>query len=551
MVNNLIAITTTFYVRLISFQISQFCTLKIQCGPIESFRIGPIGWPISLSKWGLKRVMLWLFTCITAQNYTQKNTALIHSINLSKPKLVITGAEVVNNYVSIKNDIENPAVNHLTIPEINGTSTGEHKAFDMQASSASPAEPQLDYKIYGKDICMYVFTSGTTGLPKAAVISQARLVGGYVAFGMVLMQLTPGEKIYIPLPFYHATAMNVGWNAGIALGGAVILKQKFSVKDFWPDVAKYKATAFCYVGELCNYLLSAPVHPLEKNNTITKMVGNGLRSSIWMEFKKRFGIEKVGEFYGSSEGNLIFMNNYNFDKTMGATTHKHAIVKYDLEEEKPVLDENGFMVEVKKGEAGLLLAEITASQPFDGYTEKDKSESAILRDVLKKGDAYFNTNDLVRKMGFNHASFVDRLGDTFRWKSENVSTTEVEGVICGHEEVDECIVYGVQIPNMVGRAGMVNLILPADGSKKEFDLVSLYEYMKKELAGYSIPIFIRVSKSVATTETMKHQKGGLKKEGYDCEATGDPIYFLDPESKSYIPCTKEIRDKINAGAYQL
>jgi citronellyl-CoA synthetase len=207
------------------------------------------------------------------------------------------------------------------------------------------------------------------------------------------------------------------------------------------------------------------------------------------------------------------------------------------------------MVKVKKGENGLLIGLIESSQPFNGYTEKEKSEGALLRNVFKKGDVYFNTSDLVRKMGFNHAAFVDRLGDTFRWKSENVSTTEVEGVICGHDEIDECVVYGVEIPNMVGRAGMVNLILPE--GKESFDIPALQVYMFKELAGYSIPVFIRVSKSVPQTETMKHQKGSLKKEGYDCELTSDPIFFLDSNSNSYVPCTKEVRDKVNNGKYKL
>jgi citronellyl-CoA synthetase len=321
------------------------------------------------------------------------------------------------------------------------------------------------------------------------------------------------------------------------------MKKKFSVKDFWEDVNINKVTAFGYVGELCKYLLNAPIHPMEKNNTITKMVGNGLRPGIWNEFKDRFGIDRVSEFYASSEGNLAFMNLFNVDRTMGFTTNKHVIVAYDKEKETPVLDKNGFMKKVEKGGIGLLLGEISKEFPFDGYTEKDKSEKVILRDVLRKGDSYFNTNDLVFNMGVNHTQFVDRLGDTYRWKSENVSTTEVEGIINNYKGISESIVYGVEIPNTSGRAGMANLIIEGD---HQVDFPKLFTIMKDELPAYSIPLFIRVSTNVQTTETMKHQKSHLKDAGYDLEKVSDPIYFLEG-GKCYVPLTKQMKVDIDRG----
>ncbi len=278
------------------------------------------------------------------------------------------------------------------------------------------------------------------------------------------------------------------------------------------------------------------------------MVGNGLRPSIWMEFKERFGIERIAEFYASSEGNLAFFNIFNMDKTMGYTINSFAIVEYDKENEKPVLDKKGRMKEVKKGGIGLLLGEISDLYPFEGYTEKEKSEKSILRNVLKKGDAYFNTGDLVFNMGYKHTQFVDRLGDTFRWKSENVSTTEVEAVINKFEGVSESIVYGVEIPNNSGRAGMANLIL-RDHSK-QVDLKAFHAFIKNELPPYAIPVFLRISTSMLTTETMKHQKNHLKEEGYDCEKISDPLYFLVPHGE-YIPLTVEVRDKIDNGEYKL
>jgi citronellyl-CoA synthetase len=273
------------------------------------------------------------------------------------------------------------------------------------------------------------------------------------------------------------------------------------------------------------------------------MIGNGLRPGIWNEFKERFGVDKVAEFYASSEGNLAFFNLFNVDRTMGFTTNKYAIVEYDKEIEAPVLDKNGFMKKVEKGGIGLLLGEITKEFPFDGYTEKDKSAKVILNDVLKKGDSYFNTNDLVFNMGLNHTQFVDRLGDTFRWKSENVSTTEVEGIINTYSEIAESIVYGVEVPNTPGRAGMAQLIVK-DESKLDFN--KLLDLLKDELPPYSIPLFLRIAKVTQTTETMKHQKSHLKTAGYDLEKVEDQMYFLMPKG-GYVPLTAEIKQQIDQG----
>jgi len=232
------------------------------------------------------------------------------------------------------------------------------------------------------------------------------------------------------------------------------------------------------------------------------------------------------------------------DKTMGYSINKYAIVEYDKENEKPVLNKKGRMKEVKKGGIGLLIGEISKLYPFEGYTEKEKSEKVILRDVFKKGDAYFNTGDLVFNMGYKHTQFVDRLGDTFRWKSENVSTTEVEAVVNGVEGISESIVYGVEVPNTSGRAGMANLIL--NDPSKEFDLKAFFKLLKNELPPYAVPLFLRMSTSMLTTETMKHQKNHLKEEGYDINKISDPLYFLSP-NEGYVPLTPDIINKIEKG----
>ena len=482
-------------------------------------------------------------------NYSQRKQPLVHSINLSKPKLILVGSELMDNYSEIHDEVKQYDGIVMVVQQAPKTPVKtDYKDFETLALSHSKEEPKLDYDIFAKDPYMYVFTSGTTGMPKAAVASHARWIKGYSGFGLALMQFKSTDILYVPLPFYHSTANIVCWTSVVAGGAAMVLKRKFSTSEFWPDIHKYKATCFGYVGELCKYLLNAPEHPLEKNNTLKSMVGNGLRPSIWMEFKKRFGIDKIGEFYASSEGNLAFFNMLNMDKTMGMTVNDYAIVEYDKEKELPILDKNGFMKKVGRGGVGLLLGEINEKYPFDGYTEKDKSEKVILRNVFKKGDAYFNTGDLVFNMGYKHTQFVDRLGDTFRWKSENVSTTEVEAIINNFDNVAESIVYGVEIPNTPGRAGMANLILK--DPQKQFDFKGFLKFMKSELPPYAVPLFLRVSTATLTTETMKHQKSHLKQEGYDTTQVSEPLYFLEPQGE-YVPLTKEMMEKINTGGYKL
>ncbi len=500
--------------------------------------------------------------CVAALiNSSQRKKPLIHSIHLAKPKLVLVGAELMDSYLEIKDEVDYPSEQVLVIPHGDYIDQKfEYEEFDILAKSFSPAEPILYYKIHAKDPCMLVFTSGTTGLPKAAIISHSRWIKAYCGFGLSLLQFEATDVLYVPLPFYHSTAMLVCWTSVIAGGATLVMKKKFSVKDFWPDIQRYQATAFGYVGELCKYLLNEPFHVLERNNTLTKMVGNGLRPGIWNEFKERFKIDQVGEFYASSEGNLAFFNLFNMDKTMGFTVNPHAVVEYDKENEKPVLDSKGFMKKMKKGETGLLLGEINELYPFDGYTEKEKSEKVILRDVFKRGDSYFNTGDLVHLMGFNHTQFVDRLGDTFRWKSENVSTTEVERVINRYRpniegsqygmdsNISESIVYGVQVPNTSGRAGMVKLILK--DSSKNVDFKAFYDFLKEELPPFAVPLFIRVASDAETTSTMKHLKNNLKTDGYDCAKTDEALYFLMSDTKEYVRITPEIKEGIDEGKYR-
>ena len=334
----------------------------------------------------------------------------------------------------------------------------------------------------------------------------------------------------------------------IALRGAAIaLRRKFSASAFWKDVAHYQATSFGYIGELCRYLLNQPVTDHELNNSLTSMIGNGLRPAIWAEFKARFGIEQIAEFYASSEGNIAFTNVFNFDNTVGFTPATFAIVRYDLENDRPLRNAKGFLEKVKAGQPGLLVSEISKKFPFDGYTDPAKSEAVILRDVFKKGDAWFNTGDLMRDIGCKHAQFVDRLGDTFRWKGENVSTTEVESVLGAFPGVEDAVVYGVAINGSDGRCGMAALRLAADST---LDPQALAQYLDGELPVYAAPLFIRLLSELETTGTFKYKKNDLKQVAYNPAQTSDPLFVRLPGAKAFQPLDDELWARIEAGEFR-
>jgi citronellyl-CoA synthetase len=272
-------------------------------------------------------------------------------------------------------------------------------------------------------------------------------------------------------------------------------------------------------------------------------MGNGLKPDIWQEFKERFQIKNIFEFYGAADGNVGFTNTLNFDSTLGWCATKFKIVKYDIENDIPIKDLNGFLIPVMKGEVGLLISEITETAVFEGYVNKKRNKDKILHNVFKPNDKWFNSGDLLQDMGFKHARFVDRIGDTFRWKGENVATAEIEGIITQLKSVEMCAVYGVQIPNNDGRAGMATIVKSDD---IEFDIDSLLNHLQKELPKYAIPIFIRLKDEIKLTHTHKIKKFDLKKEGFNCD---DSVYIKLPKNKKYLLMDNNLLTQINEGAY--
>jgi len=477
--------------------------------------------------------------------------ALRHCLTLNPAKMFIVGEEVLEAFEAVKADLDLGTDQKLYFLADKGRTKAPDGYIDLKAATekADDGNPATTAIVKPDNPLAYVFTSGTTGgMPKAAVIMHKRLISSAYYNGKIVLSMGPSATLYVPLPFFHTNALALSWPSVFVTGAAVAIRRKFSVSNFWKDVRRYHVTAWCYIGELCRYLMNQPPQPDDRDNPLTKIIGNGLRPDIWRGFKSRFGIPKVYEIYGAAESNLYFVNLLNLDCTQGTCMAPYSIVKYDVEEDEPVREGDGFMRKLATGENGLLLGEISADNPFAGYSSKKATDAKIMRDVFVKGDAWFNTGDLIRDIGYGHIQFVDRTGDTFRWKGENVSTTEVEKVANSFGEVSLSAVYGVAMPGGDGRAGMAAIIPEGDG--EAFDLMGLADHFQRELPSYAVPKFIRMSTELALTPTHKIKKVDLKKEGFDPDAVNDAIYVLLPGASAYEPLTKNIYGEIQEGKYR-
>lgn len=491
---------------------------------------------------------------IALLNTSQVGKVLAHSINLVKPIAVIVGDECHAAVAEIRDELNIAADRfHWFADQPTQQNHGQAPEGFINLAEVIDTFPKFNpsttHIVQGKDGLFYIYTSGTTGLPKAVIFTNSRWTLAYGTYGHVL-NLGTEDVMYCTLPLYHATGMVVCWCGVIAGAGTFAIRRKFSTSSFWKDVQKFDASAIGYVGELCRYLMDAPSSELEKGHRVKKMIGNGMRPNIWDKFKDRFGIEEVLELYASSEGNVGFSNVFNFDNTVGFSPTPYAIVEFDKDKNEPVRDAKGHCKRVKKGTTGLLIGKITRRSPFDGYTDPEKNKSVIMKDVFCKGDAYFNTGDLVRDIGFRHAQFVDRLGDTFRWKGENVSTTEVENMLTEYDKIVEAVVYGVEIPNTNGRAGMAAITLKPEAELNDTDLKEMLSCFKKCLPAYSVPVFLRIQQQVETTGTFKYQKNKLKEQAFDPSKTDERLLVCLPGADAYCDVTAEVFTNIQAYQYR-
>ena len=479
--------------------------------------------------------------------------SLVHCMKIADSRMCIFGEERLEPINDVRENPDLGGIEAWLFVGDAGESPCPDWASDLieEAKDASTANPPDTQERTHGETALYIYTSGTTGFPKAAVLSNRRFLVSSGISHMGGLNLTPKDRIYLCLPLYHGTGLFLGAAGACRSGACLVLRRRFSASNFLPDIREHRATSFVYIGELCRYLLNTQEKMDDHQTTLTKAMGNGLRPDIWHEFKSRFGLKRVAEFYGSSEGNIAFVNFLNKDCTVGTTVMPLALVKYDVDEDEIVRDANGNCIRVADGEPGLLLGPITDETIFEGYTSSEETEKKILRDVFEKGDAWFNTGDLMRTVdvgyaiNFTHYQFVDRVGDTFRWKSENVSTNEVGEIINGFHQVDMCNVYGVEIPGADGKAGMASVVLGAD--VQEFDLDDFSNYVESELPPYARPVFLRVQREMDTTGTFKMLKGDLRKQGYDPEQVSDPLYVMKPRASGYEQLDEDFYSTLRAG----
>ena len=417
---------------------------------------------------------------------------------------------------------------------------------EAEAADAPAWDPGTTADVRLGDRAFTIGTSGTTGLPKASVMTHMRWVKASAVYGRALLRLKPDDVVYVALPLFHNLALTSCWAACCRTGAAMALARRFSASAFWDDCRRHGATAIGYIGEVPRYLLSQPPRPDDRVHRVTRAVGVGMRKELWRPFQERFGVGRILEHYGASEGNTLFVNPLAIPCSVGFTITPHRLVAWDAEIGGMARDERGRPLPVRRGEPGLLLSKITRRYGYDGYTDAVASEGRLVHDPFGRGDTWFDSGDLLRKTGWFHAAFVDRVGDTFRWKSENVSVGQVESVLGLGRQVADCAVYGVEVPGRAGRAGMA-AVVPV---KAKLDPAALLDHVRRDLAPQAVPVFLRLCAELETTGTHKHRKGTLRRQGFD-PACGDPLFVLLPGQDRYLPLSPAVHARILSGEQRL
>jgi fatty-acyl-CoA synthase len=372
------------------------------------------------------------------------------------------------------------------------------------------------------DRALLIYTSGTTGLPKATNVTHARVLewSGWFA-GM--MDAVPQDRLFNALPMYHSVGGVVAVGSMLAVGGSVIVRERFSAASFWSDAAANGATIVQYIGELCRYLLRTPPGPSDTGHRVRLAVGNGLQADVWLSFQRRFAIPRILEFYAASEGAVSLTNVEGRAGALGRVPaflrdrFAVALIACDPETNLPVRDAARRCVRVATGAPGEAIGRLGPGARFDGYTDAAASDAKILHDVFESGDRWYRTGDLLRQDPDGFYYFVDRLGDTFRWKGENVSTTEVDSVLRACPGVVDAATYGVAIAGADGKAGMAALVVD-----DRFDFATLHAHLAERLPSYARPLFVRLCPALETTGTFRPRKVDLAREGYALST--DPVW---------------------------
>ncbi len=487
---------------------------------------------------------------VSLLNTNLSGELLAHSINIVSPRYVIVAATLSGAMRTARAHIQGN-VRYMT----HGAGNDELPRIDLAVAPLSGVKlthddcpaPGLD------DRALYIYTSGTTGLPKAANVSHLRLMQWSHWFAG-MMDTQPADRMYNCLPLYHSVGGVVATGATLVSGGTVVLRERFSASEFWRDVVEERCTLFQYIGELCRYLLAHPPQEWETQHSLRLCCGNGLRPDVWEAFRERFRIPQILEYYAATEGSFSL---YNCEGRPGAIgrippflSHRMpvALVRFDPATGVPLRDESGLCIRCATNEVGEAIGQVSNSGGkhggrFEGYADEAASEKKILRDVFARGDAWYRTGDLMRKDDQGFFYFVDRVGDTFRWKGENVSTGEVAAVITGCRGVTEAVVYGVTVAGADGRAGMAALVV----DDSEFDLEVFREHLASRLPDYARPLFLRIVSAIELTGTFKLRKQDLAAEGYDLTRIRDALFFDDRQQRAYVRLDEGLYARLKEG----
>lgn len=486
-------------------------------------------------------------------NTNLSGASLSHCIRLLSPKHLIVSAE-------FKNSLGTALPEYDVRPSIwaHGFDQPSFQRIEdkLQKQSGDRLESNEGPRLTIEDRALYIFTSGTTGLPKAASISHARVMQWSHWFAG-MMNVQPEDRTYSCLPMYHSIGGVLAPGAALVGGASAVVREKFSAAQFWNDVRRWDCTIFHYIGEFCRYLLHAPDSYPNAEHRIRLACGNGLAPDVWDAFKERFCIPRILEFYASTEGGVSLFNVEGRRGAIGRVppylAHRFSpvLVKTDVESFEPIRDENGFCIRCTANEAGEAIGKVSddpsaIGSRFEGYTDEQASENRILRDVFVRGDAWVRSGDLMRKDERGFYFFVDRIGDTFRWKGENVATSEVAEALYEFADVTSANVYGVAVPATEGRAGMAALV-----ASPSIDLRGLRDHLIARLPSYARPKFLRFRDQFEVTGTFKYSKVELVQQGYDPAASSDELYFDDPQSGEYVRIDAALFERIQSGHFHL
>ncbi|MGE3146757.1 MAG: long-chain-acyl-CoA synthetase [Pseudorhodoplanes sp.] len=495
---------------------------------------------------------IWLGITRTGGVVSLLNTNLVgpslaHCIDVVAPRHIIVAAELMGLLESTL-----PLLKTAPAIWVHGEAGSGRRRIDrdVETLSDAPLAAAERRPIGIEDRALYIYTSGTTGLPKAANVNHYRVMLASYGFAGV-MGTRAADRMYNCLPLYHTAGGLCATGSLLVKGGSIVVRERFSAREFWDDIVRNECTIFQYIGELCRYLVNSPHQPSETQHKLRLICGNGLRPDIWEEFKQRFRIPLILEFYAATEGNVLM---FNFEGKTGAigrlpwfieSRFPMALVQFDFETEQPARNAQGLCIPCGPDEIGEAIGKIVndSEKPggrFEGYARDEENERKILRNVFEVGDAWFRTGDLMRKDAGGYFYFVDRIGDTYRWKGENVSTSEVAEAINRFPGIQDANVYGVAVPGHDGRAGMAAIVCEGDNC----NLTALHAHLERQLPDYARPQFLRVRNNLDVTTTFKQKKGDLAKQGFDPTQSADPIFFNDPAQRAFVPLDAPLHERI-------